>query len=66
MTFGEQIKYVRNLLYLSQAEMAKKMTVTEQTIRRWETEKNTPHISARRRFVDFCKKEKIIIPQSTK
>lgn len=36
MTFGEEIKYLRSVLYLTQAEMASLMSVTEQTIRRWE------------------------------
>ena len=35
MTFGEEIKYVRKSLYLSQAEMGQKLNVTENTVRRW-------------------------------
>ena len=62
MTFGEEIKYVRKSLYLSQAEMGQKLNVTENTVRRWENSKSNPRDSAKRRFYALCKKEKIKIP----
>ena len=59
MTFGEEIKYVRKFLYLTQAEMASLMSVTEQTIRRWEDDKGEPRPSARRMLRLICQKNKI-------
>ena len=59
MTFGEEIKYVRSVLYLTQAEMASLMSVTGQTIRRWEGGKGMPRPSARRKLREVCQKNKI-------
>lgn len=59
MTFGEEIKYVRSVLYLTQAEMAACMSVTEQTIRRWENGKGEPRPSAKRKLREICQKNKI-------
>ena len=52
MTFGEKIRYVRKKLMLTQAEMGKELSVTEQTIRRWEHDLSQPHDPAKRKF--FC------------
>mgnify|MGYP003447309044 CR=1 FL=1 len=59
MTFGKEIKYVRSILYLTQAEMASRMSVTEQTIRRWEGGKGEPRPSAKRKLREICLKNKI-------
>lgn len=62
MSFSEQVKYVRNALYLSQAEMATLMGVTQNTIRRWE-HGATPRVSAKRKLYNLCAKKKIALPQ---
>ena len=66
MTFGEEIKYVRNVLFLTQAEMAQLMSVTEQTIRRWESNKSEPRNSAKRKLNDICHRKKIKIDKENK
>lgn len=66
MTFGEEIKYVRNVLFLTQAEMAQLMSVTEQTIRRWESNKSEPRKSAKRKLNDICHRKKIKIDKENK
>lgn len=66
MTFGDEIKYVRNVLFLTQAEMAQLMCVTEQTIRRWETNRSEPRNSAKRKLYDICHKKKIKIDKGDK
>lgn len=62
MTFGEKVKYVRNALLLTQAQMAKRMSVTENTVRKWEKDKSSPHSSSIRTLNNICKNEKIIFP----
>ena len=42
MDFADEVKYVRDKLCLSQAEMAKALDVTEQTIRHWENRDSNP------------------------
>ncbi len=61
MSFGEELKYVRKQLYLTQAEMAAEMGVTEQTIRRWEHDEVVPRDSAKRKLYALCAKKKIHI-----
>ncbi len=58
MTFSEELRYVRKQLYLTQAEMASLMEVTEQTIRRWEHGSH-PRDSAIRKLNAICVKHKI-------
>ncbi len=58
MTFSEELRYVRKQLYLTQAEMASLMEVTEQTIRRWEHGTH-PRDSAIRKLHALCVKHKI-------
>ena len=58
MTFSEELRFVRKQLYLTQAEMASLMEVTEQTIRRWEHGSH-PRDSAIRKLNALCAKHKI-------
>lgn len=61
MDFADEVKYVRNKLCLSQAEMAKALDVTEQTIRHWENNESKPRCVSIRKFKALCKKNKITI-----
>ena len=54
MMFDEQVRYVRKVLMLTQAQLAIELKVTESTVRRWEQGKSRPHSSGRRRFYAFC------------
>ena len=62
MTFGEKVKFVRNSLFLTQAQMAKRMSVTENTVRKWEKDKSSPRSSSIRTLNNICKTENIRIP----
>ncbi len=66
MDFGEQVKYIRTELCLSQAELAKELNVTEQTIRHWEYGLSKPRYSSIRNIKALCIKKKIILPETDK
>ncbi len=59
MDFADEVKYVRNKLCLSQAEMAKLLDVTEQTIRHWENRESKPRCISIRKLKAVCAKNKI-------
>ena len=59
MDFADEVKYVRNKLCLSQAEMAKLLDVTEQTIRHWENRDSNPRFISKRKLKALCEKNKI-------
>ena len=64
MIFSDVVKHVRNELCFSQADLAKELGVTEQTVRRWEHGASLPQYAAKRKFYAFCEKKKIKIPKS--
>ena len=59
MDFADEVKYVRNKLCLTQAEMAKALDVTEQTIRHWENKTSKPRCVSIRKLKSLCEKNKI-------
>lgn len=59
MDFADEVKYVRDKLCLSQAEMAKALDVTEQTIRHWENGESKPRCISIRKLKALCTKNKI-------
>lgn len=65
MTFSEEIKQVRKRLFLTQAEMASLMDVTEHTIQRWE-HGFPPRDSARRKLQAICEQHKIKLEEGEK
>lgn len=54
MTFPEQVKYIRDLLKLSQTQLAEALNVSFSTINRWENAKVVPSNLAQKSFYDFC------------
>ena len=64
MNFSDIVKYVRSELYYSQADLAKELGVTEQTVRRWEHGGSLPQYAAKRKLYAFCEKKRIKIPKS--
>lgn len=54
MTFAENIKIVRQKLFLSQEAFAKELNVNLTTVSRWETEKSRPNMSTMRQIKIFC------------
>ena len=58
MIFSDVVRHVRNELCFSQADLAKELGVTEQTVRRWEHGASLPQYAAKRKFYAFCEKKK--------
>jgi DNA-binding transcriptional regulator YiaG len=54
MTFIEQIKHVREKLFLSQEAFAKELGVSFATVNRWETGRCKPNYKAKKLFHEFC------------
>ena len=52
--FSDQVKYVRQILNISQSKLAKTLGVSFATINRWENSKNEPSKLAQNSFYDFC------------
>ena len=60
MEFKDKVKIVRkNILMISQEEMAKKLGVAFATVNRWESGRCKPNYSAQRAFAEFCKSNNI-------
>ena len=64
MNFSDIVKLVRVEMCYSQADLAKELAVTEQTVRRWEHGGSLPQYAAKRKLYAFCEKNKIKIPKS--
>ena len=56
MSYAEAIKDLRKKLILSQAELAKLLGVSIQSINRWETGKHEPTIKIKRKLVSYFEK----------
>ena len=54
MLFSENIKTMRQKLFLSQEAFAKEVTVSVSTVNRWEIGKSVPNLSTMKRIKDFC------------
>lgn len=61
MDFGQQIKFVRLKLHMSQMEFGQLLGVSFTTINRWENGKTTPNYRALRIFENLCKEKNIKI-----
>ena len=59
MSYAEAVKKLRNILILSQTEMAKLLGVSFQTVNRWERGTHKPTIKAKRKLAPYFKKYKI-------
>lgn len=64
MNFSDVVKCVRSELCYSQADLAKELGVTEQTVRRWEHGGSMPQYAAKRKLFALCDKNKIKVPKS--
>ncbi|MCH5160278.1 MAG: helix-turn-helix transcriptional regulator [Clostridiales bacterium] len=60
MEFKDKVKIVRkNILMISQEDLAKKLGVAFATVNRWESGRCKPNYSAQRAFAEFCKNNNI-------
>ena len=60
MDFSEKVKKVREMLMLSQEDLAKQIGVSRITITRWESQGAHPKFLALKKFETFCKNKGII------
>lgn len=51
---SDEIKYIRQKSFLSQADFAKQLKVSYSTVNRWETGKSKPNLIAIKALSDFC------------
>ena len=56
MNYSEQIKHIRQSLFLSQEGLAKELGVSFATINRWESGKTKPTYKTMKLLDDYCKK----------
>lgn len=54
MSFPEEMKVLRQRMYLTQNEFAKALNVSFTTVNRWETGRARPNISTMKEVKRFC------------
>lgn len=59
MDYSAKIKEIREVLLLSQEELAEELGVSFATVNRWENGHHEPTIKVKRAIRDYCKKKKI-------
>lgn len=64
MTYGDKIKKLRNVLLISQQELAHILGVSIITVNRWENEKFEPTIKAKRKLRQLFLENNIIEMES--
>ena len=61
MNYAKAIKDLRDILLLSQDELAKLLDVSVQTVNRWENDKHEPTIKAKRKLKKLFDENSIIV-----
>ena len=59
MLFSDNIKIMRQKLFLSQDAFAKELAVSVSTVNRWEIGKSVPNLSTMKRIKEFCDKHNV-------
>lgn len=59
MNFPEEIRKIRQYLFMTQEDFAKEIGVAFSTVNKWEGAKATPNLSAMKRIKEFCLKHGI-------
>lgn len=59
MNFPEEIKKLRQRLFITQEDFAKEIDVAFSTVNRWEGGKAKPNLSAMKSIKEFCLKHDI-------
>ena len=58
MDYAKLLKHIREVMILSQTDLAKELGVSFATVNRIENEKHRPTYSTQRKIKDYCKKIK--------
>ena len=61
MNYAKAIKDLRDILLLSQDELAKLLDVSVQTVNRWENDKHEPTIKAKRKLKKLFDENNIVM-----
>ena len=61
MTYAEKIKKLRDVMFISQGELAEILNVSAVTVNRWENGKFEPTIKIKRKLNELFLKYKIIV-----
>ncbi|PKK99957.1 MAG: transcriptional regulator [Tenericutes bacterium HGW-Tenericutes-1] len=59
MTYAQKIKKLREVLLITQQELADLLGVSIVTVNRWENEKYDPTMKIKRKIVELCKANNI-------
>ena len=59
MSFSNEIKVLRQRMYLTQNEFAQALNVSFATVNRWETGKARPNISTMKEIKEFCESKNV-------
>ena len=59
MMFSDNIKIMRQKLFLSQDAFAKELEISVSTVNRWEIGKSVPNFTTMKRIKDFCEKHNV-------
>lgn len=63
MEFKDKVKFVREKLVLSQAELAKGIGVAFASVNRWENGVRVPTYALQRKFYEYCRMQNIEFPE---
>lgn len=59
MNFPEEIRKIRQRLFMTQEDFAKEIGVAFSTVNRWEGAKSKPNLSAMKSIKEFCLKHDV-------
>lgn len=59
MNFPEEIRKIRQRLFMTQEDFAKEIGVAFSTVNRWEGGKSKPNLSAMKSIKEFCLKHDV-------
>lgn len=59
MNFPEEIRKIRQRLFMTQEDFAKEIGVVFSTVNRWEGGKSKPNLSAMKSIKEFCLKHDV-------
>jgi len=65
MDYSNLIKMLRNKLILTQTELADLLKVSFSSVNRWENGKHEPTIKIKRKIVELCEQNHILIEDVT-
>ena len=59
MMFAEQIRIIRQKLFMTQEALATELEVALTTVNRWETGKSKPNLMTMKKIKTFCQENKV-------